>query len=179
MADKKSKKIKIGTWQALALLLPYIKDRIISQIKSVWLIIFYLVFFQTIILRIAISEALNDSITYRVPKFKEGVTIPDSFAGFLRSIGSIEEMASMGIITGKIAGILESELGELAVEREASSLEGGIKRRGSKKARAFALFSEGKRPSDSEVKSLGIKPESTYRYYQDWKKAHNSSKNST
>lgn len=128
---------------------------------------------------IAISEALDDSITYRVPKFKERVTIPDSFACYLRSIGSIEEMVRMGIITEKIAGILESELGELAVERETSSLEGRIKQRDSKKAKAFALFSEGKRPSDSEVKSLGIKPESTYRYYQDWKKAHNSSKNST
>ncbi len=43
--------------QALALLFPYIKDRVMSQIKSVWLIILYLVFFQTIILRIGISEA--------------------------------------------------------------------------------------------------------------------------
>ena len=57
MAYNKSKRIKIGTRQALALLLPYIKDRVMSQIKSVWLIILSLVFFQTIILRIAIFEA--------------------------------------------------------------------------------------------------------------------------
>ena len=42
----------------------------------------------------------------------------------------------------------------------------------SKKAKAFLLFSQGKRPSDSEVKALGIKPTSAYRYYQDWKKVH-------
>lgn len=35
---------------------------------------------------------------------------------------------------------------------------------------AFALFDQGKRPSDPEVKALGIKPRSTYTYYQRWKK---------
>lgn len=35
---------------------------------------------------------------------------------------------------------------------------------------AFALFDQGKRPSDPEVKALGIKPKSTYTYYQRWKK---------
>ena len=57
MAHDKSKRIKISLKQALALLLPYIKDRLMSQVKSVWLIILYLIFFQTIILRIEISEA--------------------------------------------------------------------------------------------------------------------------
>jgi hypothetical protein len=53
----KSNRIKISTRQAFSLLLPYIRERIMIQIKSVWLIILYLVFFQTIILRIAIFEA--------------------------------------------------------------------------------------------------------------------------
>ncbi|MFP4039278.1 MAG: DUF1538 domain-containing protein [Desulfosudaceae bacterium] len=57
MADNKPRRIKIGLRQALALLLPYIKDRLISQVKSVWLIILYLVFFQTMILRIPIPDA--------------------------------------------------------------------------------------------------------------------------
>jgi len=57
VAANKPERIKISISQALGLLLPYIKDRLISQLKSVWLIILYLVFFQTIILRIAISEA--------------------------------------------------------------------------------------------------------------------------
>ncbi len=57
MAYNKSKRIKIGMRQAFATLLPYIKDRVMSQIKSVWLIILYLVFSQTFILRIRIFEA--------------------------------------------------------------------------------------------------------------------------
>jgi len=38
------------------------------------------------------------------------------------------------------------------------------------KAVAFALFDQGKRPSNSEVKALGLKPETTYKYFQEWKK---------
>lgn len=40
----------------------------------------------------------------------------------------------------------------------------------SKKEKAFALFDQGKRPSDPEVKSLGLKPKTRYNYYQLWKK---------
>jgi len=115
-----------------------------------------------------ISAVSDGMIIYKIPKCKEEVTIPDSFAGYLRSIGSIDEMVSMGIMTDKIADIVKSESGELEVEQKTSLSE--EKGRDSKKARAFQLFSQGKRPSDSEVKTLGIKPESTYRYYQQWKK---------
>ena len=41
----------------------------------------------------------------------------------------------------------------------------------SKKQKAFELFSQGKRPSDPEVKSLGLKSKSLYNYYQEWKKS--------
>ena len=34
----------------------------------------------------------------------------------------------------------------------------------------FALFDQGRRPSDPEVKALGIKSKTTYDYYQRWKK---------
>jgi len=37
---------------------------------------------------------------------------------------------------------------------------------------AFALFDEGKRPGDPEVRALNVKRRSTYSYYQDWKKLH-------
>ena len=40
----------------------------------------------------------------------------------------------------------------------------------SKKQKAFELFSQGMRPSDQVVKDLGLKPKSTYNYYQEWKK---------
>jgi hypothetical protein len=54
---KRPQKIHITPKQAVDLLLPYVKDRLIAQIKSVWLIILYLVFFQTLILNIRIFEA--------------------------------------------------------------------------------------------------------------------------
>lgn len=37
---------------------------------------------------------------------------------------------------------------------------------------AFALFDQGKRPSDPEVEALGLKRKSTYNYFQGWKKLH-------
>ena len=39
-----------------------------------------------------------------------------------------------------------------------------------RKELVFALFDEGKRPSDPEVKALGLKSKTTYNYYQQWKK---------
>jgi len=119
---------------------------------------------------ITISAASDSMITYKIQRFKEEVTIPDSFAGYLRNIGSIDEMVSMGIMTDKVADIVKSELDELKAKHVASPLD-KMKGENSKKAKAFKLFSEDKRPSDPEVKSLGIKPESAYRYYQAWKKA--------
>lgn len=35
---------------------------------------------------------------------------------------------------------------------------------------AFELFDQGKRPSNPEVKALGLKPKTTYNYFQEWKK---------
>ncbi|MCF8049702.1 MAG: DUF1538 domain-containing protein [Desulfobacterales bacterium] len=57
MTAKKPQRIKLGARQAMALLAPYVKDRLMTQIKSVWLIILYLVFFQVFILKIKIFEA--------------------------------------------------------------------------------------------------------------------------
>jgi hypothetical protein len=50
-------RIKVGFHHALGLLIPYIRDRLTNQVKSVWLIIVYLILFQTLVLRIAVSEA--------------------------------------------------------------------------------------------------------------------------
>jgi len=44
---------------------------------------------------------------------------------------------------------------------------------------ALALFSQGKRPSDPEVKALGVKPKTTYKYYQEWKKIDTDSSTPT
>lgn len=52
-----SGKVKVTFKQAMEMLFPYAKSRIVGQIKSVALIIVYLILFQTIILRMAIAEA--------------------------------------------------------------------------------------------------------------------------
>ncbi len=39
-----------------------------------------------------------------------------------------------------------------------------------KKEQAFQLFSQGKRPSDSELKALGVKNKTLYAYFQEFKK---------
>jgi len=44
--------------EALGLLSPYIRSRVITQIKSIWLIILYLIFFQKVVLGISITGAL-------------------------------------------------------------------------------------------------------------------------
>ncbi len=50
-------KVKVSFRQAMGLLYPYVKSRLIAQIKSVALIILYLIFFQTIVLQMPIAEA--------------------------------------------------------------------------------------------------------------------------
>jgi len=120
-----------------------------------------------------ISAASDEEVTYRIPKVKDEITIPNSFAGYVKTIGTIDRMVSMNILTEKVASIVIAELNELNVEQEAPPREDKVKREDTKKAKAVQLFSEGKRPSDPEVKSLGIKPNTAYRYHQEWKKTHN------
>jgi hypothetical protein len=116
------------------------------------------------------SAATDGMITYKIPKFKEEVNILDNFAGYLRSIGSIDEMVSMGIMTQKVASIAKSESGELEVEQKASlSKEKGGD---SKKARAFQLFGQGKGPSSPEVKTLGLHKSTRFKYYNQYLAVH-------
>ncbi|NTV55708.1 MAG: DUF1538 family protein, partial [Deltaproteobacteria bacterium] len=56
-SDKTNGRISVGFHHALALLIPYVRDRLANQVKSVWLIIVYLILFQTLVLRIGVSEA--------------------------------------------------------------------------------------------------------------------------
>jgi hypothetical protein len=50
-------RIRIGFRQAAALIGPYVWKRLKEQFKSIWLILLYLVLFQTLILRMAVDEA--------------------------------------------------------------------------------------------------------------------------
>jgi len=114
-------------------------------------------------------SAASDGVTvYRVPKFKEEVTIPDSFAGYLRNMGSIGEMAKLGVLAEKVLGITKSEMDKLKIEQEASVLEEKAKGKDTKKEKAFQLFSEGKGPSDPEVKALGLHKSTRFKYFNQY-----------
>ncbi len=52
-----SPRIRISFRHAADLILPYVRNRVVSQIKSIWLIILYLIFFQTVVLNIHIAHA--------------------------------------------------------------------------------------------------------------------------
>jgi len=124
-----------------------------------------------------ITEVSESSTSYEINGFDEEISIPDTFSKYLKAIGSWQGLVEKGIISSKVGEVVAR-----AMERstkELSSPETPKLSKGSKKARAFQLFNEGKRPGDPKVKSLGIKPETAYRYYQDWKKVQHSSQNAT
>ncbi|GAI81274.1 unnamed protein product, partial [marine sediment metagenome] len=98
------------------------------------------------------------------------VAIPDNFADYLRSIGSMDEMVSLGIMTRKVASIAKGESAKLAVEGKTSPSE--EKAGDSKKARAFQLFSRGKGPSSAEVKALDLHKSTRFKYYNQYLSVH-------
>ena len=117
-----------------------------------------------------IVAATGDAITYTVEGFEEEVEVPNSFAEYLKSAGSIDKMIDMGVMSEKVGRVVKAAVDELEAKRRIPSATRKAVRRDSIKERAFRLFDEGKRPSDPEVKALGIKPSTAYRYYQEWKK---------
>lgn len=112
-----------------------------------------------------ISVASDGNITYRIPKFKEDVAIPDSFAWYMKKIGTIDGMLSMGIISKKVAGIIESELCQLQPEQKPLALERRVNGRDTKKAAALQLYRQGKGPSSPEVLALGMHKSTRFKYY--------------
>ncbi len=51
-------KVKLSLSGTLGILMPYVRERFMEQVKSVWFIIFYLVAFQILVLRLPIVYAL-------------------------------------------------------------------------------------------------------------------------
>jgi len=90
----------------------------------------------------------TDRLTvYEIKKFEDDICeIPISFERYCRSLGSIDRMKDLKIINKRTAEILQL-LQPININHKE------IK---SKKANAFLLFSQGKRPSDPEVKNLGM-----------------------
>jgi hypothetical protein len=119
----------------------------------------------------AILAASDSDTTYRVNGFGGEIHVPDRFGEFLKSIGSMDKMIDMGVMTEKVGNIVKAAIGEMEAKHEILPAREKAVRRDSIKKRMFGLFDEGKRPGDPEVKALGLKPNSTYRYYQEWKKA--------
>jgi len=90
--------------------------------------------------------AASDSVTtYRVQGFEDEVDVPDKFVEYLKSIGSIDEMVSMGVMTEKVGNIVKAAIGEVEAKRRTSPAREKTERRDSMKERAFRLFDEGKR----------------------------------
>jgi hypothetical protein len=56
--NRKEENVKIGFMEAMSLVLPFIRKKITDQIKAVFLIVTYLVLFQTLALQIPITDAL-------------------------------------------------------------------------------------------------------------------------
>jgi len=50
-------KIKVGSRQAMIMVMPYARKKVVEQIKSVWLIILYLIFFLWLILGMKVADA--------------------------------------------------------------------------------------------------------------------------
>jgi hypothetical protein len=124
-----------------------------------------------------ITKVSESQTSYEINGFDKEISIPNAFSKYLKAIGSWQGLTEKGIISSKVGEVVAR-----AMERqtkELSSLEIPKLNKGTKKARAFQLFNEGKRPGDPKVKSLGIKPETAYRYYQDWKKIQHISQNAT
>ncbi len=57
MVSNKSDRIHVSIREAIGLLIPYVKARVLTQVKSIWLIIVYLIFFQKFVLGISIGGA--------------------------------------------------------------------------------------------------------------------------
>jgi len=133
---------------------------------------------------IEVKSMYNGYTEYLVNGYKGEVTIHSDFRRFLQDIcsenGLVKGLLAWGLIDNQIAKIIEGKLNEAnRVWSQQEMLQGKIRRRGSKKTRAFQLFNEGKRPGDADVKKLGLKPNTVYRYYQEWKRLQSNRKSRT
>ncbi|MFH1321684.1 MAG: DUF1538 domain-containing protein [Bacteroidota bacterium] len=60
--DYGSGRIKLGFSKTMDILRPYVRSRFIEQVKGVWFIIFYLVLFQIVVLRLPVAYSLMISV---------------------------------------------------------------------------------------------------------------------
>jgi len=72
-----------------------------------------------------ILAASENGRTYRIKNFKEEVTIPRSFENYLKKIGNIEQMVSIGIVDQEVAIVIKENLGPSATERRTGAFQNG------------------------------------------------------
>ena len=63
--------------------------------------------------------------TYRIKNFKEEVTITRSFENYLKKIGSIEQMVSLGIVSQEVANVIKENLGPSSTEQRTRTFQNG------------------------------------------------------
>ena len=85
---KTSQQIHLSMREALALLRPYVKNRLLTQVKSVWLIILYLILFQTLILNIRIFDASVIAVGIALVVLGLTIFMEGLFLGLMR-LGSL------------------------------------------------------------------------------------------
>lgn len=117
------KKIHIGFRRAMMLIVPYVWKRVRAQLQSVWPIIVYLLLFQTLVLRLAVDDALvisaglvvviigltlflgglfrglmslGEAIGLRLPR-KSGITVILAFS-FILGVGATFAEPAIGIL---------------------------------------------------------------------------------
>jgi len=95
-------KSKIGFRQSLLILAPYVKKKVLEQVRSVAVIVIYLLFFQTIVLRIAIDDALTVAVGLAIVIVGLTLFMEGLFLGLMRLgevIGvKLPEKTNIGII---------------------------------------------------------------------------------
>jgi len=72
-----------------------------------------------------IVEASEAETNYRISNLTEGVNIPVVFADYLKEIGGIDSMVSIGILSKKVANIVGNRLGQLGVEQKSNHPQNG------------------------------------------------------
>jgi len=72
-----------------------------------------------------ILAASENGRIYRIKNFTEEVTIPRSFENYLKQIGNIEQMVSIGIVDQEVAKVIRENLSQSATERRAGAFQNG------------------------------------------------------
>ena len=95
-------KSKIGFRQSLLILAPYVKKKVLEQVRSVAVIVIYLLFFQTIVLRIPINDALTIAVGLAIVIVGLTLFMEGLFLGLMRLgevIGvKLPEKTNVGLI---------------------------------------------------------------------------------